>query len=68
MPPCWRKKALNKVGGDVRKLPEGLEQIKNFAGTSGVFTFSPETHSGLSKKDIVLVNWRNGRFNLVDYD
>ena len=62
------KEALIKVGGDVRKLPQGLEQIKNFAGTSGEFTFSPEKHSGLSKKDIVLVNWRNGRFNLVDYD
>jgi branched-chain amino acid transport system substrate-binding protein len=32
-----------------------------------VFNFSPERHSGLSKQDIVLVNWRDGRFNLVDY-
>jgi branched-chain amino acid transport system substrate-binding protein len=62
------KEALIKVGGDVSKLPQGLEQIKKFAGTSGEFTFSPERHSGLSKKDIVLVNWANGRFNLVDYD
>lgn len=62
------KEALTKVGGDVTKLPEGLEKIKNFPGMSGVFTFSPERHSGLSKKDIVLVNWRDGRFNLVDYD
>jgi branched-chain amino acid transport system substrate-binding protein len=62
------KEALTKVSGDVSKLPEGMEQIKNFAGTSGEFTFSPERHSGLSKKDIVLVNWRDGRFNLVDYN
>ncbi len=62
------KEALIKVGGDVSKLPEGLEKIKKFAGTSGEFTFSPEKHSGLSKKDIVLINWRDGRFNLVDYD
>lgn len=62
------KEALTKVKGDVSKLPDGMEQIKNFAGTSGEFTFSPERHSGLSKKDIVLVNWRDGRFNLVDYD
>jgi len=62
------KEALTKVGGDVSKLPEGLEKIKNFAGTSGEFSFSTEKHSGLSKKDIVLINWRDGRFNLVDYD
>ncbi len=62
------KEALSKVGGDVSKLPQGLEQVKNFAGKSGVFNFSPERHSGLSKKDIVLVNWKNKRFNLVDYD
>ncbi|QPF90447.1 ABC transporter substrate-binding protein [Bradyrhizobium commune] len=62
------KEALNKVGGDVTKLPQGMEQIKNFAGMSGVFNFSPERHSGLSKKDIVLINWRDGRFNLADYE
>jgi branched-chain amino acid transport system substrate-binding protein len=59
--------ALLKMGGDPAKLPEGIEGIKNFAGISGVFNFSPERHSGLSKQDIVLVNWRDGRFNLVDY-
>jgi len=59
--------ALLKVGGDPSKLPEGIEGIRNFAGISGVFNFSPERHSGLSKQDIVLVNWRDGRFNLVDY-
>jgi branched-chain amino acid transport system substrate-binding protein len=61
------KLALDNVGGDPAKLPEGLEKIHNYAGISGVFNFSPERHSGLSKKDIVLVNWRDGRFNLVDY-
>ena len=62
------KEALVKVGGDVSKLPAGLEQIKNFSGASGEFSFSPERHSGLSKKDVVLINWRDGRFNLVDYE
>jgi len=62
------KEALSKVGGDISKLPQGMEQIKNFAGMSGVFNFSPERHSGLSKKDIVLINWRDGRFNLADYE
>jgi branched-chain amino acid transport system substrate-binding protein len=62
------KEALGRVGGDVSRLPEGMEQVRNFAGMSGVFNFSPERHSGLSKKDIVLINWRDGRFNLADYE
>jgi branched-chain amino acid transport system substrate-binding protein len=61
------KLALTNVGGDPTKLPAGLEKIRGYAGISGVFNFSPQRHSGLSKQDIVLVNWRDGRFNLVDY-
>jgi len=61
------KLALAKVGGDPARLPEGLEKIQGYAGISGVFNFSAERHSGLSKQDVVLVNWRDGRFNLVDY-
>jgi branched-chain amino acid transport system substrate-binding protein len=61
------KEALVRVGGDVSKLPEGLEGVKNYVGVSGEFSFSPERHSGLSKKDIVLINWADGRFNLADY-
>jgi branched-chain amino acid transport system substrate-binding protein len=61
------KEALVKVGGDVSKLPEGLEGVKNYVGVSGEFSFSPERHSGLSKKDIVLIKWADGRFNLADY-
>lgn len=61
------KEALTKVDLDPKKLPEGLETVKDYAGISGVFSFSPERHSGLSKSDIVLTNWADGRFNLVDY-
>ncbi len=61
------KEALLKVDIDPKRLPEGLEQVTDYAGISGVFNFSPERHSGLSKSDIVLTNWADGRFNLVDY-
>lgn len=62
------KEALALVDYDPERIPEGLKQIKDYAGISGVFTFSEERHSGLSKKDIVLTNWADGRFNLVDYE
>ncbi|MEW5422923.1 ABC transporter substrate-binding protein [Amorphus sp. 3PC139-8] len=59
--------ALIKVDADPHRLPEGLESVTGYAGLSGVFNFSPERHSGLSKDDIVLINWRDGRFHLADY-
>jgi branched-chain amino acid transport system substrate-binding protein len=59
--------ALRKVDGDPHRLPEGLESVTGYTGLSGVFNFSPERHSGLSKEDIVLINWRDGRFHLADY-
>lgn len=62
------KVALEKAGGDVSKLPQALETVKGYAGMSGVFNFSPEKHSGLAKNDIVLINWKNDRFNLADYE
>jgi len=61
------KLALEKGGDDKEKVREALEQIKGYRGVSGVFNFSAENHSGLSKDDIVMIDWGNGRFNLADY-
>jgi branched-chain amino acid transport system substrate-binding protein len=32
----------------------------------GVFTFSPQKHWGLAKSDVVIIEWRQGKFRLVD--
>lgn len=61
------KDALAKGGSDAEKVREALEQTKDYSTPSGVFSFSKDKHSGLAKNSIVLVNWANGRFNLVDY-
>ncbi len=61
------KTALTKGGADREKVRLALEGIHDYQSASGVFSFSPEHHSGLGKSNIVLVNWANGRFNLVDY-
>jgi len=62
---------LAKLGfegaGKYGSISKALENVKNFAGIGGVFNFSAEKHSGLSKKDLVIVDWANGRFNLADY-
>lgn len=59
--------AMKKVGTDRAKLRDAIEATRNYNGISGVFNFSRDRHSGLSKSDIVMINWRDGRFNLVDY-
>jgi branched-chain amino acid transport system substrate-binding protein len=61
------KTAVLKGGSDREKVREALENIKDYQSASGVYSFSPEHHSGLGKNNVVLVNWANGRFNLVDY-
>lgn len=59
--------ALEKGGQDKNKIREALNSIKDYAGVSGKFSFSPTSHSGLSKGDMVMVNFKDGAFRLVDY-
>jgi branched-chain amino acid transport system substrate-binding protein len=61
------REALLKGGADRDKVRAALENIRDYRCASGVFSFSPERHSGLAKNNIVLVNWANGRFNLADH-
>jgi branched-chain amino acid transport system substrate-binding protein len=61
------KIALSAGGADREKVRDALETIRDYQCASGIFSFSPEHHSGLAKSNIVLVNWANGRFNLADY-
>ena len=60
--------AIEKAGGtDRTKVRDALRSINNWPGVGGVFNFSKERHSGLSKEDLVLVNYRDGAFRLADY-
>jgi branched-chain amino acid transport system substrate-binding protein len=58
--------ALAKGGKDRAKVRDALENITDYACASGVFTFSPQRHSGLGKQNLVIVRWGDGRFHLVD--
>ena len=60
--------AIEKAGGtDRAKVRDALENITGWQGVGGVFNFSKTGHSGLSKDDLVLVNYRDGAFRLADY-
>lgn len=57
--------ALEKAGTDPNKLRDAIEGVKDWPGISGVFTMTPEDHSGLSKKALVLVTVKDGKWQLV---
>src|SRR5690606_10420658 len=61
------RQALAAGQGDKEKSREALEGIQNYHGVGGTFNFSAQRHSGLSKQDIVLLKWEDGRFRLADY-
>jgi branched-chain amino acid transport system substrate-binding protein len=59
--------AMARAGNAKEKIRAGLEQsIKEFKGVGGVFTFSPQKHWGLAKSDVSMIEWRQGKFRLVD--
>jgi len=54
--------ALREVGPDREKIRDYLENTKNFVGTGGIFNFSPEDHSGLTKDAFEMLTVKNGKF------
>lgn len=59
--------ALKAGGKDRAKIRNALENIRNYPGVGGTFNFSPTRHSGLSKDDGVVINWRSGEWRLANY-
>ena len=60
--------AINKAkSSDSVNIRNALQSITGYDGASGTFNFSKKRHSGLSKNDLVLVKWEDGRFKLADY-
>ena len=54
--------ALKSVGGDKAQIRNYLENnIKNFAGISGVFNMSPTDHNGLTKNAFVMIKIVGGK-------
>lgn len=58
--------ALDEVGTDPNALRDAIESVENWAGVSGVFTMTPEDHSGLSKEALVMVTVENGDWRLAE--
>lgn len=60
--------AISAVGTDPAALRDHIEGVSDYVGISGVFTMTPEDHSGLSKEALVLVTVEDGEFTLLDAD
>ena len=57
--------AVKAAGTDKQKIRDHLEGVKGFVGVTGVFTMTPQDHSGLGKSALVLVTVNNGKWQLL---
>ena len=56
--------ALKSVKGDVSKLSDAIEKVQ-YVGVTGEFTFSPQDHNGLTGESMIMVEVKDGKFQLV---
>jgi branched-chain amino acid transport system substrate-binding protein len=59
------KGAIERGGDAPAEIREQLEKTHNFAGIGGIFSFSPQDHSGLTKDAFVLVEVKQKDWVLV---
>lgn len=57
--------AMKQVGTDKAKLRDAIEATKDWPGVSGVFTMTPEDHSGLTKDALVMVEVKDGTWTIA---
>jgi branched-chain amino acid transport system substrate-binding protein len=60
------KDAIAEVGTDSSAICDHLGQVKDYVGVSGVFTMTPENHSGLGPDALTIATVENGEFRLLD--
>ncbi|MFP5334384.1 MAG: ABC transporter substrate-binding protein [Actinomycetes bacterium] len=58
--------AIDEVGTDPNELRDAIESLSDWPGVSGVFTMTPDDHSGLSKEALVMVTVENGEWQLAN--
>lgn len=59
-------KALEKAGPDKAKIRDEIENITGFVGTGGIFNFSPDDHTGLTKDAFEMLTVKNSKFDLSE--
>ncbi len=59
-------KAIEQAGADKEKVRDAIENMKNFAGTGGIFNFTPEDHNGLDINAFSMMTVKDGKFVLYE--
>jgi branched-chain amino acid transport system substrate-binding protein len=57
--------AVKRGGTDKGKVRDALEGITGFAGTAGIFSFSPKDHNGLTMDAFEMLTVKDGEFALL---
>ncbi len=57
--------ALRSGGPDREKVRDGIENLKNHVGVTAVYTYSPTDHFGAHEDSVVMLQVREGKFELV---
>jgi branched-chain amino acid transport system substrate-binding protein len=57
--------AFKAVGTDRQKVRDHLERVKGFVGVTGVFTMTPNNHSGLGKDALIMVTVTDGAWQIL---
>lgn len=57
--------AIKEAGADSTKIRDTIEEIKQYPGVDGVFTYSATDHAGLKVDALIMVKILNGEWTLV---
>lgn len=58
--------AIEEAGTDPQALRDAIEATSDFVGISGIFTMTPENHSGLTADALIMAIAEGGRWNLYE--
>lgn len=54
--------AIRRAGTDRKAVRDAIENLKDFRGVTGIYTYSPTDHFGIQEESVVLLTVNNGRF------
>jgi branched-chain amino acid transport system substrate-binding protein len=57
--------AMRKAGTDPKALRTAIEGTRAYIGVSGIYNLSPEDHNGLGPDSMVIIQVKNGKFELA---
>lgn len=58
--------SLDEAGTDPQALRDQIEKVADWPGVSGVFTMTPDDHSGLTKEALMIVTVEDGKWKMVE--